>query len=37
MIGDGEDVQLIIHYDAIIVLAQRKEESFIESGLNLGM
>lgn len=35
MIGDGEDVELIIHNNAVGVLAERKQEPFIEPGLYL--
>lgn len=35
MIGDGQDVELIIHNNAVGVLAEREQESFIEPGLDL--
>ena len=36
MIRDGEDVEFIVHDDAVLVLAQREQETLVESRLDLG-
>ena len=37
MVGNGEDVELVVHHDAVLVPAQREEEPLIEPGLDLGV
>lgn len=36
MLRDGEDVEFVVHDDAVGVFAEGEEEAFVESGLNLG-
>lgn len=35
MIRYGQDIQFVIHYDAIFIFAEREQESFIEPRFNL--
>ena len=35
MIGNGKDIELVIHNDAIFIFAQRKDEPFVEPRLYL--
>lgn len=37
MIGDGQNIKLIIHYDAVMVFAEGKQEPLIKSRLDLGV
>lgn len=36
MLRDGEDVEFVVHDDAVSVFAKGEEEALVESGLDLG-
>jgi hypothetical protein len=34
VLGNGQNIKLVVHNNTVFVLTQRQKESFVESGLN---
>jgi hypothetical protein len=35
VLGNGQNIKLVVHNNTVFVLTQRQQESFVESGLNI--